>query len=133
MSIIDISNIIEKINSNQYSAQVEYPRERKRDYDFITDVTKSVLWNRQQVDKHNAKVDESFKAYRNSSNAGYQAFKSDCIAYIKDELSSFKLSDSVFDIVYSAGYDSGHSDGFFGILYSCRDIILLLQDVFEVM
>lgn len=114
-------SIANNIKNGAYESKLPYFVGQKRDYSYITDENKSVVWNRAQVDLYNSNIDKIKSEYKEDQARLYNLFKSDCISLIRSNLDPFKVSDVVLEHIFNRAYDSGHSAGFYEVLTRCNE------------
>lgn len=92
--------------------------------DFIFDYTKSVKWNREQVNKNNHKYNEELNELRSKKQAKCSEYINKCYLYISQEL-DINLYKAV--IIWNYCYCKKHSYGYREVIDEVIDIIELIK------
>ncbi|WP_301003234.1 hypothetical protein [uncultured Duncaniella sp.] len=121
-------DVWEKLRTDQYTADYsDLPHLEKWPIDKIIDPDKSVNWNRQQVEDHNARRSQVMQERRQREAACHQQFSDDLHQYIADEL-EVPADGKVASLVYNKAWEDGHAAGYNEVLYHANDYIQLIRD-----
>lgn len=126
LGIYEILDLIEKKT---------YFNEKLLPLDYITDENQSVVWNREQVERHNIRVKE-LKRKLNKYNQVLDTMLIDAV--IEDEI---QLNPIIFDgipkevflKIWSKAYQDGHSCGYQEVISYFRDEMDLFEDILKIM
>lgn len=117
-----------------YKEESSNRKEKRENYwnsTHIIDENQSIVWNKEQIIKHNREVEEKFKKncaslFKKERNLQFKTFE-----YFRDEYSSIKLNKEMFEIVWAKSYDRGHSEGIYRIFDTIEEYLDFFSDMIE--
>ena len=104
------------------------PTQKRVKPDYIFDEEKSVKWNREQVEKHNASVDEEVKRLNTEKNKMRDTLYQEIYDHIISDLEG-KTSKSGAIALFDYAYQEGEEYGVFSVFLKLKELIKLAQKV----
>ena len=117
----------ERISTGVYDVKHSKPKTLLKDTDII-DESKSVKWNREQIEKENNKIKLHNETIKETKKKGPLKFEDDVKAAIMNE---HDLNATQVGEVYWRAYESGHSYGLKEVLWAAQDLSELAEVILK--
>lgn len=128
---MDSNEIRDKILNKEYETDMEYPKESRFSSNHIFDEEQSVRWNREEVERRNAEIENKKDEYRKARGDKFDEFVKD----VKDMLiEHYNINENkeIADKIYNKGYEDGHSGGMYEILNIVEDYGDFAEDIIKI-
>ena len=129
---MDFSTLRDMEQMSEYKPK--YPNEERPTVlplGYITDRTKSVIWNEEQVEA-SKKAEKAYRAKRTRcENEAYDRFRSDLAESIMEDLNVKGPTQAQVSVIISKAYEDGHSYGYHEVITHAEELVELINDFLE--
>lgn len=119
-NIDDVQVVIKKVICGEYNNTMDLPDSKMDvDEDYITDYSKSVLWNREQASKLKQKYLKQKQKYDNKTKCLIEQFQKDLFLCIKQ---MYKFTDESIYFLIAESFEQEQSSGLLQVVYKTLEL-----------
>lgn len=124
---VTIQDVIQMANNKEFEPTESYPKDCPAlPKSHVFDMTKSVIWNRNNVEQYNNERIEKLKAWESHISDKNAHFRDVLVHAIMND---YNLPESAAQIIFNYGYDEGHSCGHISVAQECDKVAELIDKV----
>lgn len=125
MCILDYTGIKQLIENHKFENKYNYPEMDETTMEgYITDESKSVKWNKEQVVHNKNKVKLYRITYKNEETRIYEEFKNIIISYI---INFYNYNLEQANYIFLQGWYEKHSEGYLAVLDYVQNLLNFTQ------